>query len=132
MTVMRTIIAGLVFAVLVLSMGCNGRGNVLITGKILEYNRRTDSVFVSLTHNWESIMLSPDRFDMRPDGTFELEFRVGSNPPPVTFVKNRSVYAKLMLKSLWDPSPVVIDEVRNKIFDVRVEENGLFVVHAEL
>ena len=114
------------------AIGCTGRGKVLISGTITDYVHGRDSIFVSLTQNWESIRLAPSRFGMRPDGSFELEFSVGKNPPPASFIKNNTLYARLMLKSLWDPSPVIIDDVRNKIFDVQVKENGLFVAQVEL
>jgi hypothetical protein len=128
----RTIFFSIAVLLICACIFCYGRGNVLITGTITQYNARTDSIFVTLTHNWESIMLAPDNFTIKSNGRFELQFRVGRNPPPVTFIKNRSVYAKLMLKSLWDPSPVIIDEVRNEIFDVKVKENGLFTAKVDL
>ena len=111
--------------------GCDGRANLLITGRLTDYGPR-DSVWVSLTDNWEYVKMAPTRFNSQPSGTFELEFTVGKVPPPVTIVKNGEVYAKLKIHSLWDPSPAIIDEVRGKIFDIKIKENGLFTARVEL
>jgi hypothetical protein len=113
------------------AIGCDGRGDVLIRGTIADYRAR-DSIFVSLTHNWEQIQLAPTRFNIQGSGYYELEFTVGRRPPPVTFVKNGEVYAKLIIHSLWEPSPVIIEEIRNEVFDVKVQQNGLFVAEVDL
>ncbi len=113
------------------AIACDGRGNVLITGKLTEYSPR-DSVFVTLTHNWESILMAPTRFDVQKTGRFELEFTVGRRAPPITFIKNRTVYAKLTVQGLWEHSPVLIDEISGKVFDLKYEENGQFTARIEL
>jgi|GEM_PF-5695667 len=109
-----------------LAAGCDGRGNVLMTGTITAWSGR-DTMYVTLTRNWEQIRMAPKRFMVQPSGYFELEFTVGRNPPPVTFIKNNSVYAVLTLRNLWDESPVVIDETRNTVFDVRCDNGQFFV-----
>ena len=111
--------------------GCDGRANVLITGRLTDYGPR-DSVWVSLTDNWEYVKMAPTRFNIQSSGAFELEFTVGKVPPPVTIVKNGEVYAKLKIHNLWDHSPVIIDEVRGKIFDITIKENSLFTARVEL
>lgn len=117
------IIPGVIACVLA---GCDGRGNVLMTGTIHGWSDR-DTMYVTLTRNWEQIRLAPKRFQVMPTGYFELEFGVGRNPPPVTFIRNNRIYAILTLQNLWDQSPVVLDETRGTVFDVRYENRQFFV-----
>ncbi|MBD3393178.1 MAG: hypothetical protein GF418_13705 [Chitinivibrionales bacterium] len=127
---MRTLLVFPFLVLLALFAGCD-RGKVLITGRLTDYKPR-DSVLVSLTRNWEQIRLEPQAFTVKRSGEFELEFTVGRNPPPVTFVKNGKLYARLVFHSLWQPSPVLIDEVRNQVFELSIKENGLFTARVDL
>jgi len=115
--------AGAIIALLF--CGCDDRGNVLLTGTLIAY-APGDTVSVSLTDNWQYVRVAPKRFMINESGYFELEFTVGRNPPPVTVIKNDKVYAKLVLRNLWEHSTVIVDELRTKVFPVRYEQNGLF------
>jgi hypothetical protein len=110
--------------------GCDGRADVIITGKISKWSKR-DTMYVSLTRNWESIRLDPKRFDVKRNGAYELEFSVGRNPPPVTFVRNNSAYAVLTLNNLRGPSPLAVDEIRNVLCDIKYE-NGVFRIKLDM
>jgi hypothetical protein len=101
-----------------------------MTGTISGWSR-SDTMFVTLTRKWESIRRAPKRFTIQPSGDFELEFTAGRNPPPVTFVKNNAVYAVLTINNLRGPSPLVIDETRNIVFEIKYD-NGLFLVKLKL
>jgi hypothetical protein len=111
----------LCLGLLVVGSGCFQTYHVVVEGSLEEY-RRGDSVFVSLTKNWESIRLAPDRFEIKPNGSFVLEFAVRCAPPPVTFVKNGKTYAMLTVHNLRDPCPFVVDEDRGKTFDISVDK----------
>jgi hypothetical protein len=123
--------AALILVIIVLlSYGCENRAHVIITGKVPRWGKR-DTMFVSLTKNWESIRLAPDRFEILRNGEFELEFTTGRNPPPVTFIRNREAYAVLTINNLDGPSPMIVDEMRNKMAELKLE-NGVYRVRIDL
>jgi hypothetical protein len=102
---------------------CKGRYTVNLTGKISDFSRG-DSVFVTLTDGWENATSSPDTFAIDKRGSFSLRLTIGSYPPPVTFVKNDYLYARLRFYDMNDFSPVVVDEVSGKVFKLTVESDS--------
>jgi hypothetical protein len=118
-------------ALLLGSASCLQPWTVIIEGTVSEYRNR-DSVFVSLTSNWESIQLAPDRFTIDAKGQFTLQFKVWGAPPPVTFIKNNHEYARLSVRGLRDPSPYVYDETNGTTYELRIDSKKTARVKVKL
>jgi hypothetical protein len=102
-------------------VGCRSY-EVTITGEITRYDP-VDTVFVTLTKTWDTITAPPERFTIDSSGRFELVFTTGVLRPPITFVKNDTLYARLTTHNLGEVSPILYDEVRNRSFELVLEDN---------
>ena len=115
----------------VIPLSCKYGSDVRITGTITHYVQG-DTIFVSLTSNWESIRRAPRHFSIDESGRYELAFSVGRKPPPVTFIKNGIVYAKLTLQNFKDHSPVIVDEMRSKVVEIQMTGDDEFQAEIDL
>lgn len=111
-------------SIAILIYACNNRQSVVISGTISEFHRG-DTVYVTLTKNWESIRSAPDNFSIDKKGNFVLEFSVGRIPPPITFVKNGTLHARLSMHNILEYSPIVVDEMSGNAFKINVGTDGI-------
>jgi hypothetical protein len=49
------------------------------------------------------------------------------NVPPVTFIRNNEEFAVLTINNLRGPSPMVVEEMRNLIAEIRFQDNAFRV-----
>lgn len=99
--------------------GCKGDADVNIVGNLGPLVPG-DSVFVTLSRDWDKGVVAPVSFDINSEGKFVLRFHVHNRPEPVTFVKNDSALACLEFKDTWGYAPVLVDKLSKKEFAVEV------------
>jgi hypothetical protein len=73
-------------------IGCKNSADVTISGTIGGLTPE-DTVFVTLSKDWERQRVPPISFDINPDGRFALRTTIATRPPPITFVKNGQLLA---------------------------------------
>jgi hypothetical protein len=83
-----------------------------------------DSVFVTLSRDWNKGVVAPVLFQLDEGGKFALRMQIGSPPPPVTFVRNGTALARLEFKDTWGYSPIVVDKIGGKEFPLTVKSEG--------
>jgi hypothetical protein len=112
-------LATLSVALVAVLMACKNSADVYITGSMAELSPK-DSVYVTLSRNWERETVSPASFSVDPGGQFALRIDITGRPPPITFVRNGELLARLEFKDTWGYTPVLRDKVGGKEFPVEV------------
>jgi hypothetical protein len=107
-----------------LAVGCKKTADVSVTGRLSGVNEG-DSVFVTLSREWDRGITPPISFEMDAEGKFAIRLSVGNPPPPLTFVKNDSAVARLEFKDTWGYAPVLVDRIGGKEFPVTVISESL-------
>ena len=103
--------------------GCKKTAGVSVSGTIAGV-QEGDSVFVTLSRDWDKGVVAPISFQMDNEGRFALRFTISGTPPPVTFVKNNQAVARLEMKDAWGYAPVLVDRIGGKEFPVTVVSEG--------
>jgi hypothetical protein len=110
-------------------VSCQPTYVVTLTGTLADF-ARGDTVFVTLTEGWENVTSPPDSFSIDKKGKFMLMIRSGRRSPPITFVKNNSLYCRLKLFDIDQFSPVILNEMNGNISKITVDSDS--TAHAEL
>ncbi len=101
------------------AVGCRKSADVSVTGT-LSGVLETDSVFVTLSRDWDRGTRAPISFEIDADGRYAIRLSVTSPPPPITFVKNDSAIARLEFRDTWGYAPVLVDRMSGREFPVTV------------
>ncbi|MBD3239399.1 MAG: hypothetical protein GF331_02350 [Chitinivibrionales bacterium] len=110
-------VTALLFAAIVI--GCRNDADVSISGNVNGL-QEGDSVFVTLSRDWEDGGVPPISFTMDAEGRFALRFSISGRPQPITFVKNGELLASLEWKDASGYAPVLVERVSGKEFPVSV------------
>ena len=125
----RTAVA--VMAVAAALAGCKKTADVSVTGSIAGL-QEGDSVFVTLSRDWDKGVVAPVSFQVDREGRFALRLSVTGTPPPITFVKNNQALARLELKDAWGYAPVLVDRIGGKEFPVTVVSEGYLTAKVQV
>lgn len=104
--------------------GCRNTADVSIGGT-LNGLQEGDSVFVTLSRDWDRGVVAPISFQIDEQGRFALRFEVTGSAPPVTFVKNGTAAARFEFKDTWGYAPVIVEKLSGKEFPVTVKSEGI-------
>lgn len=99
--------------------GCRIDADVSISG-VVGGLQQGDSVFVTLSRDWDGDAVPPISFTMDNEGRFALRFSISGRPRPIAFVKNGELLAHLEWKDASGYAPVLEDKVSGKEFPVTV------------
>jgi hypothetical protein len=128
---MRVRTAVAVASMVVALAGCKKSADVSVSGTISGI-QEGDSVFVTLSRDWDKGVVAPISFQIDREGRFALRIVISGTPSPVTFVKNNQALARLELKDAWGYAPVLVDRIGGKEFPVTVVSEGYLTAKVQL